>query len=62
MTFFSISHAFFLPFLNVLSLLLFILPLQMVTDNDPDIIALHCQEIGGKDFGVTMPMVWQFVK
>ncbi len=24
--------------------------LQVVTQADPDLMALHCQEIGGKDF------------
>jgi inositol-1,4,5-trisphosphate 5-phosphatase len=35
---------------------------QIIEKVDPDIIALHCQEIGGKDFSLTMPMVSHFVR
>ena len=34
----------------------------MIMTSDPDVIALHCQEIGGKDFEITMPKIFEFVK
>lgn len=37
-------------------------PLQVVVQADPDLVALHCQEIGGKDFETSMGGVRDFVK
>ena len=34
----------------------------MVEQADPDLVALHCQEIGGKDFESCMPKVDEFVR
>ena len=38
------------------------LALQLIVQADPDLVALHCQEIGGKDFESAMPGVKTFVK
>ena len=35
---------------------------QVVEQADPDLVALHCQEIGGKDFESCMPKVDEFVR
>ena len=35
---------------------------QVVTQADADLVALHCQEIGGKEFELTMPKVKEFFK
>ena len=37
-------------------------PSQVVDQADPDLVALHCQEIGGKDFETDMPKVNEFIK
>ena len=34
----------------------------MVIQADPDLVALHCQEVGGKDFEICMPKVKDFIK
>ena len=34
----------------------------MISQADPDLVALHCQEIGGKDFEIQMPKVTEFVR
>lgn len=34
---------------------------KLVEQADPDLVALHCQEIGGKDFGTSMGGVEKFV-
>lgn len=36
--------------------------LQVISQADPDLVALHCQEIGGKDFEIQMPKVTEFVR
>lgn len=36
--------------------------LQVITQADPDLVALHCQEIGGKDFEIQMPKVTEFFR
>ena len=36
--------------------------LQVILQADPDLVALHCQEIGGKDFELTMPRVKDFIR
>ena len=35
---------------------------QVVVQADPDLVALHCQEVGGKDFEICMPKVKDFVR
>ena len=35
---------------------------QVITQADPDLVALHCQEIGGKDFEIQMHKVTEFVR
>lgn len=35
---------------------------QVVIQADPDLVALHCQEVGGKDFEICMPKVKDFIK
>ncbi|XP_064382136.1 inositol polyphosphate-5-phosphatase A-like isoform X2 [Halichondria panicea] len=35
---------------------------KVIVQADPDLVALHCQEIGGKDFEVTMPKVQDFIR
>ena len=35
---------------------------QVVLQADPDLVALHCQEVGGKDFEICMPKVSEFIK
>ena len=35
---------------------------QLVEQADPDFVALHCQEIGGKDFESCMGGVGDFVR
>ena len=43
--------------------LLLSLPLpQVVVQADPDLVALHCQEVGGKEFETCMPKVKVFIK
>jgi inositol-1,4,5-trisphosphate 5-phosphatase len=34
---------------------------KVISQADPDLVALHCQEIGGKDFEIQMPKVTEFV-
>ena len=34
---------------------------KVVVQADPDLVALHCQEIGGKDFETDMPKVHDFL-
>jgi inositol-1,4,5-trisphosphate 5-phosphatase len=34
---------------------------KVIAQADPDLVALHCQEIGGKDFEIQMPKVNEFV-
>ena len=36
--------------------------MQVISQADPDLVALHCQEIGGKDFEIQMPKVTEFVR
>ena len=35
---------------------------QVISQADPDLVALHCQEIGGKDFEIQMPKVTEFIR
>lgn len=35
---------------------------QVVVQADPDLVALHCQEVGGKDFEICMPKVKDFIR
>ncbi|PAA89461.1 hypothetical protein BOX15_Mlig000302g1 [Macrostomum lignano] len=35
---------------------------QVVRDKDPDFIALHCQEVGGKNFAQSMPNVKKWIQ
>jgi inositol-1,4,5-trisphosphate 5-phosphatase len=35
---------------------------KVVVQADPDLVALHCQEVGGKDFELCMPKVQDFVR
>ena len=35
---------------------------QVVVQADPDLVALHCQEVGGKDFEICMPKVKVFIR
>lgn len=53
------------PFLSSLSHLIlpsFPCASQVISQADPDLVALHCQEIGGKDFEIQMPKVTEFVR
>ena len=52
----SFSLPLFLSFSPSLSL-----P-QVVVQADPDLVALHCQEVGGKEFETCMPKVKVFIK
>ena len=39
-----------------------VLFVQVVVQADPDLVALHCQEVGGKDFEICMPKVKDFIR
>ena len=47
---------------SVLSREIIVLWLQVVEANDPVMVALHLQEVGGKDYEVSMPKVDSFVR